>query len=130
MKGLYFMDNDYEVWIKRADSALSLGKISDQEDIFYEDLCFQLQQAAEKAIKALLIFNNIIPPRTHSFKILINEISKIIVCDDVIKRTIELEDYAVQTRYPGDYTPVDKNEYLEALEITEKAIEWIKSKIN
>ena len=44
------MGEDYKDWLKRAVSALSLGKTEKKEDIFYEDLCFQLQQAAEKAI--------------------------------------------------------------------------------
>lgn len=96
--------------------------------IFFMKICvFNYNKLWKKSIKALLIFNNITPPRTHSFKILINEVSRIVECDDKIKRAVELEDYAVQTRYPGDYTPVDKNEYLEALDIAEKAIEWIKS---
>lgn len=43
-------------WIRRAKSNLErarAGKVS--EDILYEDLCFDCQQAAEKAIKAFLI---------------------------------------------------------------------------
>lgn len=43
-------------WLKEAKSDLKkaeLGKSS--EDILYEDLCFDCQQTAEKAIKALLI---------------------------------------------------------------------------
>ncbi|MCK5682920.1 HEPN domain-containing protein [bacterium] len=124
------MDNNYDAWIKRAESALSLGKIDDHDDIFYEDLCFQLQQAAEKAIKAYLIYNEIEPPKTHSFKILLNVIETITNYPEELRRTIELEDYAVQTRYPGDYTPVEKSEYLDALKITEEAIDWIKKQIN
>ena len=45
-----------EAWLKRAISSLEkakIGKISDA--LFYEDLCFDCQQAAEKALKALLI---------------------------------------------------------------------------
>ena len=41
-------------WLKRAKSNLArakAGKVS--EDILYEDLCFDAQQAAEKALKAL-----------------------------------------------------------------------------
>ncbi|MCD4819992.1 MAG: HEPN domain-containing protein [Candidatus Cloacimonetes bacterium] len=124
------MDNDYKIWIKRAESALSLGKVDDREEIYYEDLCFQLQQAAEKALKAYLIYNKIEPPKTHSFRVLINKIeTSIVLCPDEIRRTIELEDYAVQTRYPGDYTPVDEDEYSDALKITENAIVWIKKQL-
>ncbi len=123
------MENDFKAWLKRAESALSLGKANNTDYILYEDLCFQLQQAAEKAIKALLIYNNIEPPKTHSFKILINKLETLMTFPEQIKRLIELEDYAVQTRYPGDYTPVDEDEYLDALKITEDALKWIKTKL-
>ena len=72
------------------------------EDMFFVDLCFQLQQAVEKAMKALLVYNDIDPPVTHSFTILIRELRKALVVPENIDRVIELEDYAVQTRYPGN----------------------------
>ena len=123
------MENDFRAWLKRAESALSLGKTDNSDDILYEDLCFQLQQAAEKAIKALLIYNNIEPSKTHSFKILINKLETLMTFPEQIKRLIELEDYAVQTRYPGDYTPVEEDEYFDALKITEDALKWVKTKL-
>ena len=43
-----------------------------------------------------------------------------------IERTIELEDYAVQTRYPGEYAPVEKEEYEEAVRIARNAVEWFR----
>ena len=44
------------------------------KDIVFEDLCFQAQQAAEKAIKALYVYYLIEPPRTHNLIILLNGI--------------------------------------------------------
>lgn len=108
---------------------LAAELIDKKENIFYEDLCFQLQQAVEKAIKGYLIHSNIEPPRTHSFKLLIKEIEKIEPCPVEIERTIELEDYAIQTRYPGDYASVEQAEYNEALEIATNALDWIRGKI-
>ena len=55
------MANDYKTWIDRAKSSLAISKIKLDENILYEDLCFQAQQAAEKAIKGLLIFYNVDP---------------------------------------------------------------------
>jgi len=39
-------------------------------------------------------------------------------------------DYAVQTRYPGDYTPIDEEEYKNTIIIAEKCVQWIEEKIN
>ena len=42
-------------WLVRAESNLRLAKGGNVKGVVYEDLCFEAQQAAEKAIKALLI---------------------------------------------------------------------------
>jgi HEPN domain-containing protein len=59
----------YEEWMKRARSSLELAKFSDNELVYYEDLCFQAQQAAEKGLKALLIFYGVEPEKTHNLYI-------------------------------------------------------------
>jgi len=123
------MNKECISWLRRAESALLLAKVEKTDAIFYEDLCFQLQQAAEKAIKALLIFHNIEPPKTHSFLVLIKKVETVAACPAELKKAIELEDYAVQTRYPGDYSPVEKAEYESALRLTDNLISWIKTVI-
>jgi HEPN domain-containing protein len=45
---------DAREWINRARSDLALARAK-PEGVYLEDLCFHAQQAAEKAIKALLI---------------------------------------------------------------------------
>ena len=67
------MAEGYLTWMKRAESSLALGFVAKTDEIFYEDLCFQLQQAVEKAMKALLVYNDVEPPITHSFGVLIRE---------------------------------------------------------
>jgi len=42
-------------WIKRAKSNLARAKQPKTDEIFWEDLCFDAQQAAEKSLKAILI---------------------------------------------------------------------------
>ena len=69
-KGLPYMGEDYLTWMKRAESALALGLVAKSDEILFEDLCFQLQQAIEKAMKALLVYNDTEPPITHSFAVL------------------------------------------------------------
>ena len=130
MKESYCMNDSAKIWLERAESSYKLGIIDKTEGIFYEDLCFQLQQACEKSLKALLIHNNIDPPQTHSFGILLQAIEKIAKIPSMIKDVIILNNYAVQMRYPGDYVPVDKVEYLEIREISEKVLNWVKETIS
>ena len=115
--------------MRRAESALALGLVDKSDEIFFEDLCFQLQQAIEKVMKALLVYNDVEPPITHSFAVLIKELRKTLEVPESIERVIELEDYAVQTRYPGNYTPVDETEYRRASQIAMSAMSWIRGKI-
>ncbi len=64
-------------------------------------------------------------PKVHSFHILLERIEQHIEIPEEIKDVIELNDYAVQTRYPGDYTPLEKEEYERALKITKRVLNWV-----
>ncbi|HEX5416749.1 MAG TPA: HEPN domain-containing protein [Chloroflexota bacterium] len=46
-----------EEWLRRARSNLLRAQQPRPEGVYWEDLCFDAQQAAEKAIKALLCFS-------------------------------------------------------------------------
>jgi HEPN domain-containing protein len=76
----------YESWIERAKSSLELAQAKIIRHIHYEDLCFQLQQAAEKALKGLLIYYGFEPEYTHNIEIL-EPVSKSINC--ALTRTFE-----------------------------------------
>src|SRR5271166_3929090 len=55
---------DPREWLNRARSNLALaGKVA--PDVYLEDLCFDAQQAAEKAIKAVLIHRGVTFPYVH-----------------------------------------------------------------
>jgi len=117
------------IWLQRAKSNLQIaeaGKVF--EDILYEDLCFDCEQAVEKALKALLVSIDVSFPHTHSIGHLIELIEEHnIMVPDEIKDSISLTAYAVSTRYPGDFEPVDEQEYQEALETAIKVFNWVRS---
>ena len=118
------MSDSYKEWLNRAKSNLYLAKESNRQEVYFEDLCFQAQQAAEKALKAVMILLAIEPPRSHNFNILLLKLGEKIELPEVCNDVIDLNDYAVQTRYPGDYTPVDIDEYHNAIEIAERIVTW------
>jgi len=43
-----------EEWLMRAKSNLALARADKPEGVFWEDMCYNAQQAAEKAVKAVL----------------------------------------------------------------------------
>jgi HEPN domain-containing protein len=118
-------------WLKRARSNLErakAGKVS--EDILFEDLCFDCQQAVEKSIKALLVHLDIEFEKIHSISKLLKQIEEAgIEIPEEIKETAELTAYAVDTRYPGDYEPVTESEYGHALTMAKKVIKWVEEKM-
>lgn len=114
-------------WLKRARSNLErakMGKVS--PGILYEDLCFDAQQAVEKSLKAILVKLNQPFPKTHSIGILLKLIEEAgIEIPQNINQAKLLTAYAVDARYPGNYEPVSKEEYNEALKIAEDVFKWL-----
>ena len=114
-------------WLKRARSNLErakMGKVS--QGILYEDLCFDAQQAVEKSLKAILIKLNQSFPKTPSIGILLKLIEEAgVEIPENINQAKLLTVYAVDARYPGDYEPVSKEEYKEALKIAEDVFKWL-----
>jgi len=117
--------DDPREWLNRARSNLIRAK-SRIEGVYLEDLCFDAQQAAEKAIKALLIQQGVRFPYTHDLTellTLVEQASQHI--PERVRQAGALSDYAVESRYPGLAEPVTQEEYEEAVAIAEEVVRWV-----
>jgi HEPN domain-containing protein len=121
--------DSYQIWLERAKSSLILAGVKNKKGIFYEDLCFQAQQAVEKGLKSLLVFYGIEPEHTHNIANLVQELEKQAKVPASVKNAVILNDYAVQTRYPGDYVPVKYKEYKKVLQTAKEVLKWVEYKI-
>jgi len=119
----------YEEWIKRAKSSLELAKMTGNVQIYYEDLCFQLQQAVEKSLKGLLIYYGVEPEFTHNIEILLTELEKFTVIPQDVQQAMKLTIYAVQTRYPNEYDEITKEEYDQAVKTAKDCLDWVEKKL-
>ena len=117
-------------WISFAKSDLALAKVDKTNSISFESLCFHTQQAVEKALKALLIFDNIEFPRTHNIRILLDLLKSRHIIPDVVDESAVLTDYAVSSRYPGESEPIEEEEYKYAVKIAELVLDWANSIVN
>ena len=93
--------------------------------VYLEDLCFDAQQAAEKAIKALLIQRGVDFPYVHDLArllTLLEETGEKIPAS--IKKAEALTKYAVVSRYPGLAEPVTRTEHKKAVAIAEVVVRW------
>ena len=70
-----FPPDDPREWLNRAKSNLALAK-NRIPDAYLEDLCFEAQQGAEKAIKAVLIRREIEFPYVHDLAQLLSLIDE------------------------------------------------------
>lgn len=119
-----------EEWLRRAKSNLALAKVSKTEGIYWEDLCFETQQAAEKAIKAVLLHNGIQFRFVHDIAELLTllEQNNIPFSEDV-RSAAELTDYSVEARYPGPFEAVSEEEFHRALITAEAVVSWAESNV-
>jgi len=79
----------------------------------------------EKAIKALLIQNNIEFPYVHDLSRLLTLLEGAgQEIPESVKQVERLTRFAVFTRYPGISPPVTQEEYKEAVSLAEKVVRW------
>jgi len=114
-----------EEWLRHAHSDLEIARVTPSPEMLLEGLCFHAQQAAEKALKALLIALGIDFPRTHSIRRLLDLLTTDLNVPETVQETAGLTDYAVLTRYPGDLEPVTEEEYQEAIRLAEMVLSWV-----
>lgn len=120
-----------EEWLARARSNLAIAKASVLDDVFIEDLCFNAQQAAEKAFKAVLMGRHIPFRYVHDLQELITTLMQhgVAVPEEVQMATI-LTPYAVASRYPGHSEPVSEDEYHEAIRSATVVLRWAEANLS
>jgi HEPN domain-containing protein len=69
--------------------------------------CWHAQQAAEKALKAVLVVGSVAFPRTHNLLALRALLSAEVAGKLDIEELAELTQWAVESRYPGDWAEPD-----------------------
>lgn len=112
-------------WVRRAKSNLALAKQPKLEEVVWEDLCFEAQQAAEKAIKAILVLRGIDFPKTHEIASLLALLDQSgLKVPEELWKADNLTDYAVEARYPDRVMPVTEDEYRQAIAVAEKVVQW------
>lgn len=111
-------------WLRYARSDLELARVVRPDEVLFEGLCFHAQQAAEKALKAVLIAKGVPPPKTHNIRTLLDLLPQEVIAPQEIEDAASLTDYAVTSRYPGDFESVDEEEYEETVRLAENVVLW------
>jgi HEPN domain-containing protein len=121
--------DDAREWLNRAKSRMAKARAR-LPAVYLEDLCFDAQQAAEKALKAVLIAYHVRFPFVHD----LGELLRLIEesgedIPDVVRDAVPLTDYAVEARYPGPGEPVDEEEYAGAIAAAQAVVSWAEQRL-
>ena len=124
--------SDPHAWLRHARSNLQLAERGKGlKGVLLEDLCFNAQQAAEKAFKAICISRRIDFPKTHSLVRLIDILEENgVTIPENIKAADVLTQFAVQSRYPDWIEEITQEEYSDALELAARVVFWAEKYIS
>jgi HEPN domain-containing protein len=116
-------------WLTKADRDFVAAQILLQSDPFVLAIVgFLAQQAAEKYLKAYLVWKQIEFPKTHNIGALLVLISKANeeLAAELMPARI-LSDYAVESRYPGDLPELSKEDASAAIKLSESVRDVIRT---
>jgi HEPN domain-containing protein len=118
-------------WLQRARSDLQVGRLTlHAQGVLPADVCFHAQQCAEKALKALLLHREVTFPKTHTIEVLLDLLKTSgMTIPEGVDDAFELSEYAVQTRYPGEWEPISATEAMHALERAALVLNWVEAQL-
>jgi len=107
--------------LKNATHTLKLGEACPTDTV-----CFHAQQCVEKYVKALLVLHGIEFSWIHHISALIEILPMRVRPEMTPEEQERLTDYAVTTRYPGDYEPIPLDEARQAVQIARRVRKQIR----
>ncbi len=106
-------------WLHKAAEDLAVAEyLIASERPYFGAVGFHAQQAAEKHLKAFLVFHQIEFPKTHDLDSLLDLAAKVDApMAGSLRRASVLSVYGVETRYPADLPDLTLREAQEAVNL-------------
>lgn len=120
-----------EEWLAHAASDLRLARIAAGDAaVRPEQACFHAQQAAEKAVKAVIRMRGAEFPLTHDLDLLFR-LAEEAGCriPDAIQEAGMLTPYAVEAHYPGFQDEITDTDVSDAIRMAEAVFQWAQAEI-
>lgn len=129
MKRKRLPPDDPREWINRAKSNLTRAS-NVLQGVYLEDLCFDAQQAAEKAFKAIFVHRGETFPYVHDLDRLLRLLqANGLRIPAYVKQAKELTRFASRPRYPGNDPPITPRKHRRAVRIATAAVRWAERQI-
>jgi len=122
---------DAAAWLDIARDDLRAGeKALSGDDPLPRDACFHAQQAAEKYLKAYLVFRGFHPRRTHDLELLLEECADFDPRFRGLAAACEfLNPFAIEARYPSRIAEYTVEQAGRGLDLAERIAEFVGSRI-
>ena len=125
-----FPAHDPREWLIRARSDLALAK-AHVPGVLPEDQCFHAQQAAEKAIKGILVKHGKVFPFLHDLALMARLLAETgEAVPESVRQADRLTGYAGIFRYPSELEPATEQDLSEAVGIAEAVVRWAEGRIS
>jgi len=120
-------DREADRWLEAARSAVEKAKAGvGKKGVLWEDLCFDLYVAAERALTAYLtLLRQPLPPVKGIEVMMTHMAMRGLSLPDWMKELGRLDRYAVVPQWPWFHRPIGRTEYFEALDLAERLIDWV-----
>ena len=125
------MPDQHKLWLEKAEEdRLCIANELKAERQPWSVICFHAQQAAEKYLKAFLVFHEVRPDRTHDLRALVARCAsfdlKLLELDPDCR---QLNNYAVDIRYPDVAAAVEEQVGRDAVKLAERICEAIRNRL-
>ncbi|MHB1342770.1 MAG: HEPN domain-containing protein [Thermoleophilia bacterium] len=116
-------------WAEKADHDLRNAEhtLLLDEDCPFDTVCFHAQQCVEKYLKAALIWQSVVFPRSHDLRLLVQLVGKESGLVFDLEMVLPLNRYAVEARYPGDWEPIGREEAEESVRVARTVKEILRA---
>ncbi len=122
------MEHEESLWIELAKTDLGVAKhlISQYYPKPLEIICYHCQQAAEKAIKAIIVAYGAQGgmPKKHNLSFLLEQMKNMIeIPEKYYDYADELTPYGIAVRYPNELY-IEERHVLNAIQYAEELVVW------
>jgi HEPN domain-containing protein len=117
--------HEIQQWLSKSQRDLAAARVLFQHQLF-DATVYHCQQSAEKALKAYLVYQQLILQKTHNLVVLLESCIKFNTNFEVLRNSAEsLTPYATEFRYPGDIIEPEQDDVEEALEMAVLVLSFV-----
>jgi len=118
-------------WLRKAETDRGVAEhLLSEGTVFPDAIAFHAQQAAEKHLKALLVWHEVDFPKTHDLGLLLDLVQTVDApLAEALRDVIGLTPYGVGWRYPSDRPDVTAEEARGAAQLAGKVAEAVRARL-